>query len=307
MAAGGGGSAMDQPEIVATRLGGETVDTTVELGGGDAVYCTPARTLIYRADGLLSDESVQEFDHDIQRLELLEGRRKTTVRLTDVTGDSEFSIPADRTEPVLAGVLTGVLRTAGDIDPDEDVQAIYRFSELTLVLTDARLLKHVGSAVWGSDREAFPFADATGFAVEEGTHATQVILEIDGRPERIKLPADRAGSVQREIEDALFDYHDVDSRTAFEAEVRTPGSETEGAAVEEPSSSSPGESVAGGVETVSSFDLEAPGTGAAADSASSDIESRLAALEAAIERQSELLENQQDLLERLVEELRRGR
>lgn len=313
MSSAGQVSRMDRPELITASLDGETVETAVDLGGGDAVYCTPTRTLLYRADGLLSDESVEEFPHDVDRLDVVEGRRKTTVRLTDPERTREFTVPADHTDAVLEGLLGGILRAAGDIEPDEHVRAVYRFSELTLVLTDARLLRHVGSAVWGTDRETYPFADATGLSAEEGTHATQLVIEIDGRPQRLKLPADRAATVRRTVEEALFAYHDVDSRAEFDEAV---GDVTAPSAAEEPSADALGAAVATGEEpsdqgggAVPSFDIETPAEPAAAveEPPAADIEARLAALEAAVERQADLIERQHDVLERLVEELRRGR
>jgi len=42
--------------------------------------------------------------------------------------------------PVLAGVLNG----NGITDPGETVVKTYRFSELTLIITSDRLVKHIG-------------------------------------------------------------------------------------------------------------------------------------------------------------------
>lgn len=311
---------MDRPELVTARLDGEPVETTVDLGGGDAVFCTPTRTLLYRADGLLSDESVETFDHDADRVELVEGRRKATVRLIDPEGGREFTVPADRTDDVLAGLLAGVLRAAGDLEDGEALRAVYRFSELTLVLTDARLLKHVGSAVWGPDRESYAFADTTGISAEEGTHATQLVLRVGGRPQRVKLPPERAGAVRRQVERALFDHHGVDSRAEFDDRVGEAPADVaaESAPASDPDLASGDDTPAAGDEAVPSFDIETPPSASVAgDPGAGDVsadpddsaalESRLADLEAAVERQSTLLERQQDVLERLVEELRRGR
>lgn len=310
---------MDRPELVTARLDGEPVETTVDLGGGDAVYCTPTRTLLYRADGLLSDESVEVFASDVDRLELVEGRRKTTIRLIDPEESREFVVPADRTDQVLAGVLAGVLRVAGDREDGEALRTVYRFSELTLVLTDARLLKHVGSAVWGPDREVYPFADVTDIAAEEGTHATQLVLHVDGRPQRVKVPPERAAGVRRDIERALYDYHGVDSRAEFDELTPDPDETDDGAeSVADAATASPSSAAGGGFaygndppdaegESVPSFDIETPPSAGVDVADDTDLEGRLAALEAAVERQSALLERQQEVLERLVEELRRGR
>jgi hypothetical protein len=58
---------MDVPGIVESELDGEDVAASVSLGSEDVLYVTPTRTLIYRSDGLLSDESVEEYPHDAER------------------------------------------------------------------------------------------------------------------------------------------------------------------------------------------------------------------------------------------------
>lgn len=300
-------SDMPRPPLVTDHLEGETVETTVNLGGGDTVYCTPTRTLLYRADGLLSDESVQEFPHDVDRVGLEEGRRKSTIRLIDPEQTREFAVPAGHTDAVLEGVLGGILRATETIEQAEQVLGVFRFSELTLVLTDARVLKHVGSHVWGPDAENYPFAAATDISAEEGTHAVQLILEIDGRPQRVKIPADRAATVRRRIQEALFGYHDVDSLEEFREVVGAADAADSHPAGTDDGASTGDTATAGSEhEAVSSFDLEgSPGTDTTGTDV--DVERRLAALEEAIQNQSELLERQQDVLEQLVEELRRGR
>lgn len=201
----------DVPPLVRDALDGETVRTRIELGGDDAVYVTPTRSLVYRSEGLLSDESVEEYSHEPDRVELKQGRRKSTFRLTYIDGAEEFSVPAARTEEVLEPLLEGVLSANGVTDGEERVDGVYRFSELTLIVTDNRVLKHVGSALWDEDFEAFPYADVTDLDTEEGSVATGLVVEVDGRPQRVKIPSDEARVVTRAIENAVLAYHDVSS------------------------------------------------------------------------------------------------
>ena len=72
---------MSQPEIVQADLDDEDVVARVDLGGEDELYVTPTRTLLYRAEGLLSDESVEEYPHEAERVTVSEGRRKAKVTL----------------------------------------------------------------------------------------------------------------------------------------------------------------------------------------------------------------------------------
>ena len=306
---------MDVPPLVSEQLDGESVRTRVDLGGEDAVFVTPSRTLVYRAEGLLSDESVSAYPHDVERIAVGSGRRKTTIELTYVDTAGKFTVPGDRTDDVLAPLLEGVLAATDITEAGEAVRQAYRFSELTLVVTDARLLKHVGNAVWDDDYEAFPFADVTGLDTEEGNVATGLVLQVDGRPQRVKLPSEEADSVVHTVESALCSYHDVES-------VADLGSEDDRDADADESTDSDGFGDAGfdslvdepeeshpAIDRVSGDDASGTGTDdrtePSADEAS--VRERLDALETTVERQTELLEEQRETIETLVEELRRGR
>lgn len=301
---------MDVPEPVTDQLGEESVTTHVDLGGGDAVFTTPTRTLLYRSEGILRDESVETFPHDVDRLELSTGRRKVTIALSTPEDRWEFSVPGAAEREVLEAVLQGILREAGLVDPEESVRAVYRFSELTLVVTDARLFKHVGGAVWAPDHEELPFADATRVEFEAGTRNSQLVVALEGRTHRVKLPADDVDAVRRTVEEAFFDFHDVDSLAELNAKLAPEedeeafdfDGESETAGAEDGQPATDLRLDVGGESTTSG-----DGHSTARDVDGEDVEARLAALEAAVEHQTELIEAQQDLLEQLVDELRRGR
>jgi hypothetical protein len=322
---------MDVPSLVNEALGEESITGGVSLGDEDAVCFTPTRTLLYRGDGLLSDEGVSEFPHDFTALALSEGRRKTTFELTYVDGESSFSVPPDRTDAVLEQLLEGALRASGPLGAEESLEGVFRFSELTLVITDRQLLKHIGAATWDEEFEAYPYDEVTGLEFEEGSVATSVVLQVGGRPERIKAPNDQAHQVRQSLQSTLFEYHDVDSLSALNDELAAES------AAAEPSDAGLNleagiDPLTGGGETSASSEpatpaVESPpadpperpgsGTGGATGSAVStpsyvkdetdDVQAQLADLTAAVERHSELLESQQELIEQLIAELKTGR
>ena len=74
---------------------------------------------------------------------------------------------------------------------------------------EARVI--IGAAVIDEDFEVFPFADVTGLEFETGSVATQIVLAVDGRPQRIKAPNDEAPLLRRTLEEVLFAFHDVES------------------------------------------------------------------------------------------------
>ncbi|SDQ86708.1 DUF7115 domain-containing protein [Natronobacterium texcoconense] len=207
---------MSFPGIVQSTLGGEEIAARVSLGGDDELFVTSSRTLVYRADGLLSDESVEEYSHEADRLTLSEGRRKTKFTLEYSLEDTQkFTIPSSKTDAVLHPVLAGVLNGNGITEPGETVVQTYRFSELTLIITSERLVKHIGEAVWDEDYQEYHFSNVTELAFEDGSVATQIVLTVDGRPQRIKAPNEQANDLRERLKRALFEYHDVSSLEEF--------------------------------------------------------------------------------------------
>ncbi len=242
---------MSVPGIVQSRLDGEQVAAQVALGGEDGLYVTRTRTLIYRADGLLSDESVEEYPHDAERIEISEGRRKSSIALDyGIDGEEKFKIPSSRLYEALHPVLAGVLNAADVTGPDETVKQTYQFSELTLVITSERVVKHVGAAVWDEDYEEFHFDDVTALDVEEGSVSSQIIIESGGRPQRIKTPSDQTREVRERIERALLDHHEMSSYDEFAREHADPDeqaeAEGESAAADDEAAESEADPLAGG-------------------------------------------------------------
>ena len=144
------------------------------------------------------------------------GRRKAKVTLSyGVDGDETLAVPSNQLDDVIHPVLLGVLSARGVTAPNESIVRAFRFSELTLVVTDQRLVKHVGAAVWDEEFEAFPYADLTDLYFEEGTVATTVVLQHSGRSERFKAPNESARSVRETLVEAVCTFHDVDDLEAF--------------------------------------------------------------------------------------------
>ena len=210
---------MEVPSLVRNVLGGEEIEASVNLGDEDTVYLTGSRTLLYRAEGLLSDEKVEEFTHDVERLDVKEGRRKTKFVLEYVDGTETFTVPGNRAGPVLELLLTGVLRAADVTAPDETLAGVFRFSELAVIVTETSVVKHIGADVWTDDYEVYAFADLTHLSFDRGSVATEIVIEIDGHPRRIKTPNDDARKVQQVLEKAVFHYYGVSSLEQLNAEI----------------------------------------------------------------------------------------
>jgi hypothetical protein len=203
---------MSAPDRLQRALGEEEPIASTRLGGEDALVVTPTRSILYRAGGVLSEESIAEFAHDAERIAVSESRRKATITLEyGLEGSDSFTVPTDKLEAVLKSLLAVNLSATGAITAEETVQAVFFFDELTLVITDAQVLKHVGSAVWDEEYESIPFSEVTGLAFESGRVNTQVVLESGTTADRIKTPQDRARAVRETLQDALCQFHEVES------------------------------------------------------------------------------------------------
>ena len=332
------------PDLLAESVGDATVIETIDIGGGDAVTVTPETTHVYRSDGLLSDESVETFDHDVERLSVRTKRRKSEIRLETIDGERSFTVPAKVADGIVEAMIEGVLRTTGVVGDEEELLALFRFSELALVVTDGRLFEHVGSAVWDGDFEAVDYAELTGLNFEKGSVATQVVLETEDRRRRVKVPNEHAGSVRRTIQESVFGFYGVSSLEELRSElaVSDPDTETGGDlddGVEEgsetmsdgadqgtepddfvsadwapatdgdASASVEGDSTAGngtdGDETPDGS--QGSLTDGSTNAEVDELVERVESLSRQVEEQTELLESQRELIEQLVDELRRGR
>lgn len=329
---------MDIPNLVRQRLGEEGVEATVSLGDEDLVCLTPTRTLVYRSEGLLSDESIEVYSHDVQRLRMSEGRRKTKFVMEYVDGTESFSVPSGRADTVLSLLVSGILAVAEITEPEESVAGVFRFSELTLVVTETRLVKHVGASVFDEDYEEYSYEDVTGLAFEEGRVATQIVLTVGDRPQRIKAPSDDAKHIRQTLEQALLAFYEVDSLSELNDQLEENGGEGEDA-VDERQSLSLGDSdisplvaedppaesasadpdpspantgASNGVDTISTGTTAAEsanptGTESVDPAEFEAMNDQLSQLTEAVSRQNDLLRAQQETIEQLIEELRRGR
>ncbi|GGK74669.1 DUF7115 domain-containing protein [Haloarcula sebkhae] len=336
---------MEIPDLVQQELGDEEIRGGVNLGDEDAACFTPTRTLVYRGEGLLSDEKVDSYPHDFERLTVSEGRRKTKFSLIYTGEKLELSVPGSRSDAVLERLLEGKLTVSGGIDPDESLAGVFRFSELTLVVTDRQLLKHIGNVSWDADYEAFSFDDVTGLEFEEGSVATAVVLSFNERPERIKAPSEQAPIVRKTLEEALFAYHEVSSLTELNAKVGA-GSEKNADEAgnglglesgidplvsndEQGGDGSEGESTSASTQTTtaatteqgttaeattdsqpsdaSSIDTDSAEPDTSADPDIAELEAQVAELTAAVEAQNEQLQKQERTIKQLIKELRQGR
>lgn len=270
-------------------------------------------------------------------------------------------MPRGSLDEVLHPVLAGVLAAADITAAGETVERTFRFSELTLVVTSQRLVKHVGAAVWDEEFEEYPYGTVTDVDFEEGSVSTSIVLTVDGRQERFKTPTDETRAVREALTEGLLDHYDVRTLSAFrEAAAPEPEPEpnaeptaettdddgvgfgsgpdplsADPAEVEEPTNATregtggdaaaaiagveegfddASESGDGTVtEVATATDAGPEGNGSFAGSGfesatpEEDLVEEVTQLRETVRRQREEIERNGELIEKLIEELRRGR
>lgn len=298
---------MSIPGRVQALLGEEEVSEQVPLGDDDALYLTPTRTLVHRAGTFLREESVEEYSNRVSRLTLNEGRRKARLGFayTD-REDRELSMSRRHVDSALPTILTGILAATNTIEDDESVVQSYRSGELTVVVTTQRLFKHVGAAIWDDEYEFFPYQDIIGLRIEEGTVATQIVIEQANATERLKVPHDVARSLREHLERTLCAFHGVDSV----AELRAAAGTTD----REPERSDP--ELASGLDPLTVDQTDRPSSPREEFEKTpfepparveGSIEEQLAELQATIEEHSKVLERHTETLRRIERALTRDR
>ena len=358
---------MSHPDVVQSALGDESVAARVDLGD-DALFVTPTKTLVYRADSLLSDESVGEFPHGAERISVSAGRRKATITLDyGLDGERSFTVPSKRLDSALHPVLAGTLNATGVTDAGETVTETFRFSELTLVVTSDRLVKHIGNAVWDEEFEEYHYDDVTDLTFEQGSLATLrerfavedeehqspsatmsfgegptplsanpgELAEKPKNATRVDDPgdaesttsvdtlaaaeptadADAAGASTADDDDqgeATTTHGDTGTETAHRsvsaAEASTGGTEPQPSTVDRVDTETTDRLLGGGAGTTSGGDSESAGGAAEVDGdRDADLATLAAEVEAlreSVDAQNERIARQEELIERLIAELR---
>jgi hypothetical protein len=332
---------MSVPAVLQEAIGDEAIADTLKLGGEDLLVFTPSRCICYRAEGLLSDESVSKFRYDITGLSIDVGRRSTDLVFDyGHEGTEQLGVPNDQAEAAIQTFLTFTLRSSDAIEDDESIGEVFRIDELALLLTERRYVKHVGTAVWESDAELVAYRDIWNVELEQGSVGAQVVVRTMDGVDRIKASSADAEGIYASLSDAVCNAHGVDTLDDIDPpEEPADGSGTAAPSTEDDDPSLPplrGTSADGGTTSGRSLGSSqsagerpadddaravarrqsastggadgAKGGGDASDPVDlAPIQERLDDIEEAVEETNERLDEHREAFEQLVDELRRGR
>jgi hypothetical protein len=330
---------MSVPTVLQEAIGDEEIADTLKLGGEDLLVFTPSHCICYRADGLLSDESVSKFRYDITGLSIDVGRRSTDLVFDyGHEGTEQLGVPNDQAEAAIQAFLTFTLRSTDEIEDDEAIAEVFRIDELALLLTEHRYVKHVGTAVWESDADVVPYQDIWDVDLEQGSVGAQVVVRTMDGVDRIKASSADAEGIHASLSDAVCTAHGVDTLD----DIEPPEEPADESGAEQPSAEDDGPSLPplqgtsadGGTTSGRSLgssqsagerpdDARAVARRQSASTGGADgakgggdasepidlspIEDRLDDIEEAVEETNERLDEHREAFEQLVDELRRGR
>ncbi len=187
----------------------ELIDRVV-LDDHRSLFVTPSKAITHRERSLLTEESVESYPTDVDRLSLEEGKRQVTVTFEYHDGSTrELQLPMRTMAAALKALLASVIRATDVIVEGEAIVELYRFNELTVIVTDKRLLKHVGQALWADSYDAIDFDIIRNIMTETGQVSTGVNIETTDGGERLKIPHETADRFVSRLEEAVLSYHDV--------------------------------------------------------------------------------------------------
>lgn len=203
---------MTLPGGVSVLVGEDDIIDQVELDTHRMLYVTSTRAIAFRERSLFTEESVEVFPTNVKRLLLNRGKRQSTVTFeyTD-RDDRELQLPSDATPPSIRALLESVVRATDVLEGDESIIELYRLNELTVIVTDQRLIKHVGQALWALPFDSIDYETVRDIESEVGQMSTGVFIRTTEGSDRFKLPKDVADRFVSRLEEAVCDYHDVPS------------------------------------------------------------------------------------------------
>lgn len=268
----------------------------VELDDHRTLFITPSRIIAYRESSLLTEESVDTYDTAIERLGLEEGKKHVTVTFEyNNQAQQELQLPQQTMRKALKALLASVVRATNVVESDESIKDLYRFNELTIVVTDRRLIQHLGTALWAQPHTSIEYEAIRGINTEVGTVSTGVIIETTESTERLKVPQDTADQFVSMIEQSVCEYHDVSSLGILR------GDPDAGEPAPEPDLDrlrplQVGDETKSDIEYGTVEEQSTPTT-------EEEVADRLEELTDVVERQQEQLENTMETLEQLKSEL----
>lgn len=201
---------MSLPGAVSMVIDEEHLIDRVSLDEHRTLFVTPDTAVAHRERSLLTEESVDTYPTDARELGLEEGKRQSTVTFVYDDGERKaLELPTETRASALKALLASTIKATGTVAADESIIELYRFKELTVIVTDRRLLKHVGRALWADSFDVIEYEAVRDIRIEAGQVSTGINIDLIDGSDRLKVPHDTADDLVDRLETAVCEYHDV--------------------------------------------------------------------------------------------------
>ena len=199
---------MDIPSLLSDSIKeGEKIVSRVLIASGTHMITTTERVFIHREEGIINNEIFEEYSLGVDQISVFSDRRKSRIVLNyGLEGTREFSVYAKYYDRIVDPLVRGVLKATRVVEPGELIRHVYRYGQLTIVLTDKQFLKHIGVALWSRDYESYQYEDIARIDIEKGGVSAEILIEYKGRMHIIKTDKDRARRVCVQARNGLALY-----------------------------------------------------------------------------------------------------
>ena len=199
---------MDIPSLLSDSIKeGEKIVSRVLIASGTHMVTTTERVFIHREEGIINNEIFEEYSLGVDQISVFSDRRKARIVLNyGLEGTREFSVYAKYYDRIVDPLVRGVIKATRVVEPGELIRQVYRYGQLTIVLTDKQFLKHIGVALWSRDYESYQYEDIARIDIEKGGASAEILIEYKGRMHRIKTDKERARLVCVQARNGLALY-----------------------------------------------------------------------------------------------------
>lgn len=212
---------MDIPGLLSDSIREEEkIVSRVLVASGTNMITTNERVFIHREEGIINNEIFEEYSLDVEQISVFSDKRKARVVLSyGLEGTREFSVYAKYYERVVDPLVRGVIKATGVVEPGELIRHVHRYGQLTIVLTDKQVLKHIGIALWSRDYESYRHEDIARIDIETGGASAEILIEYKGRIHRIKTDKERARRICVQARNCLALYRDCIDYQEYEKKI----------------------------------------------------------------------------------------
>ena len=208
---------MELPDVISDMvLDDEIILSRTLISNSVEMIVTSTRLFLYRGTSLINTESFEEYKLNVDRISISPDRKKAQITLDYGSNRTiEFQAYRKYLDMIYEPLIRGVIHANNILQQGESIKKIYRKGELTVVLTNMKILKHIGTSLWDLDFENFNLETISRIYVAEGGSSSEVIIESNNRLHRIKTTTSVAQSLCDSSIIELISFHNFPTYLEF--------------------------------------------------------------------------------------------